>query len=149
MAEEQAGAQPVNAADRMKTEAGKTFKPPVLFVGGDGKADLAPKTAVTARVVEHVLGDKIRIGKYRPKSGYRKHTGFRASLTRIEIATRACGASAARAAAPHASIEPSAAISATALVSLVLVVIWIHPLRPDRQGLSIVFAARTSRFQAG
>lgn len=71
--------------DRLKTEAGKTFQPDVLFVGGDGKADLAPKTAVTARVVEHVLGEKIRIGKYRPKNGYKKHIGFRASLTRIEI----------------------------------------------------------------
>jgi ribosomal protein L21 len=32
-----------------------------------------------------VLGDKIRIGKRRPKSGYRKQTGFRASLSQIEI----------------------------------------------------------------
>ena len=71
--------------DRLSTEAGKTFQPSVLFIGGDGKATLAPKTTVTARVVEHVRGEKIRIGKYRPKTGYRKHTGFRASLTRIEI----------------------------------------------------------------
>ena len=72
--------------DRVKTEAGKTFQPSVLLVGGNGgSADLSPSTKVTARVVEHVLGDKIRIGKYRPKNGYRKHTGFRASLTRIEI----------------------------------------------------------------
>ena len=71
--------------DRLATDAGKTFQPGVLFVGGDGKADLSPKVAVTARVVEHVRGDKIRIGKYRPKIGFRKHTGFRAALTRIEI----------------------------------------------------------------
>ena len=71
--------------DRVKTEAGKTFQPSVLLVGGDGNADLTPSAKVTARVVEHVLGEKIRIGKYRPKNGYRKHTGFRASLTRIEI----------------------------------------------------------------
>jgi hypothetical protein len=37
------------------------------------------------KVVGHVLGDKIRIGKRRPKSGYRKQTGFRASLSQIEI----------------------------------------------------------------
>jgi len=36
-------------------------------------------------VDRHVLGDKIRIGKRRPKSGYRKQTGFRASLSQIEI----------------------------------------------------------------
>jgi large subunit ribosomal protein L21 len=71
--------------DRLKAETGKTIQPAVLLVGGDGKAELSPKTAVTARVVEHVRGEKIRIGKYKPKVGYRKHTGFRASLTRIEI----------------------------------------------------------------
>jgi hypothetical protein len=36
-------------------------------------------------VVADVRGEKIRIGKYRPKNGYRKHTGFRASLSQIEI----------------------------------------------------------------
>jgi hypothetical protein len=40
---------------------------------------------VTARVVGHVLGEKIRIGKYRPKSGYRRHTGHRSRLSQIEI----------------------------------------------------------------
>jgi large subunit ribosomal protein L21 len=91
--------------DRVKTEAGKTFHPSVLLVGGNGDADLAPKTAVTARVVEHVLGEKVRIGKYRPKNGYRKHTGFRASLTRIEIES----IGSAKAAAPaKAKAEPKA-----------------------------------------
>jgi hypothetical protein len=40
---------------------------------------------VTAKVVGHVLGEKIRIGKRRPKSGYRRQTGFRARLSQIEI----------------------------------------------------------------
>jgi large subunit ribosomal protein L21 len=72
--------------DRVATAEGKTFHPGVLFLGGDGKADLAPKgVTVTARVVGHVLGDKLRIGKYRPKTGYRRHTGFRARLSQIEI----------------------------------------------------------------
>jgi hypothetical protein len=35
--------------------------------------------------VADVKGDKIRIGKYRPKNGYKKHTGFRASLSQIRI----------------------------------------------------------------
>src|SRR5207237_6696876 len=72
--------------DRLGAEEGKTFHPDILFLGDGGKGELAPKNAtVTAKVVGHVLGDKIRIGKYRPKSGYRRHTGFRARLTRIEI----------------------------------------------------------------
>ena len=72
--------------DRLRTDEGKTFTPDVLLVGGNGEPDLSPKAGlVTARVVGHVRGDKIRIGKYRPKSGYRRHTGFRASLSQIEI----------------------------------------------------------------
>jgi large subunit ribosomal protein L21 len=71
--------------DRLKVEEGKTFQPTVLLVGGDGKTDLSPSVSVTARVLGEVRGEKLRIGKYRPKSGYRKHTGFRASLSQIEI----------------------------------------------------------------
>jgi large subunit ribosomal protein L21 len=71
--------------DHLEGDEGKTFHPDVLFVGGDGGGELSPSTSVTAKVVGHERGPKIRIGKYKPKSGYRRHTGFRASLTRIEI----------------------------------------------------------------
>ena len=72
--------------DRLAHGAGKTFQPTVLLIGGgEGGTDLSPSATVTARVVADVKGDKIRIGKYRAKSGYRKHTGFRASLSQIEI----------------------------------------------------------------
>ena len=71
--------------DRLAVEEGKTFHPEVLTLGGDGKFELAPKSQVTARVVGSPLGQKIRIGKYRPKKGYKRHTGFRAKLTQIEI----------------------------------------------------------------
>src|SRR5215475_14281866 len=71
--------------DRLDGDEGNTFQPDVLFVGGDAGGQLAPSTTVTARVVGHERGPKIRIGKYKPKTGYKKHTGFRAALTRIEI----------------------------------------------------------------
>ena len=72
--------------DRLATDEGKTFTPQLLLLGGDGAPDLSPSgVTVTARVVQHVKGDKIRIGKYRPKTGYRRHNGFRASLSQIEI----------------------------------------------------------------
>jgi len=71
--------------DRLDREEGKAFEPDVLFVGGDGGGELAPSTTVSAKVVAHERGPKVRIGKYKPKSGYRRHTGFRSSLTRIEI----------------------------------------------------------------
>jgi large subunit ribosomal protein L21 len=73
--------------DRLAADEGKTFSPRVLLVGGDGNTDLSPSTAVTARVVGHVLGDKIRIGKYRRRTGYRRHNGHRSRLTQIEIET--------------------------------------------------------------
>jgi large subunit ribosomal protein L21 len=92
--------------DRLKTDEGKTFNPVVLFLGGDGDGTLSPKTQVTAKVVGHVLGDKIRIGKRRPKSGYRKQTGFRAHLSQIEI--ESIGGVAKRAAAPAAEQEAPA-----------------------------------------
>jgi large subunit ribosomal protein L21 len=93
--------------DRLKTDEGKTFNPRVLLIGGDGKTDLTPSTTVTARVLGHTLGDKIRIGKYKKRTGYRKHTGFRASLTQIEI--EAIGAGGRKAAAkPKAEAAPAA-----------------------------------------
>jgi large subunit ribosomal protein L21 len=98
--------------DRLKTDEGKTFNPRVLLVGGNGKTDLTPSTTVTARVVGHVLGDKIRIGKYKKRTGYRKHTGFRSSLTQIEIESIGAGGRKAeakpKAEAPAAPPKPKA-----------------------------------------
>jgi len=71
--------------DRLKHGAGNSFQPKVLLIGGNGNTDLSPSATVTASVVADVKGDKIRIGKYRPKNGYKKHTGFRASLSEIKI----------------------------------------------------------------
>jgi ribosomal protein L21 len=100
--------------DRLKTDEGKTFNPVVLFLGGDGDGTLSPRTQVTAKVVGHVLGDKIRIGKRRPKSGYRKQTGFRAHLSQIEIqsiggTSKQTVAAEQEAPAPKAKSEPKAA----------------------------------------
>jgi large subunit ribosomal protein L21 len=89
--------------DRLSTGEGKTFHPHILFIGGDGKAQLNPSgTTVTARVVGHALGDKVRIGKYRPKTGFKRHTGFRAKLSQIEIEAIGAGKRGAAAAVPAA-----------------------------------------------
>jgi len=61
--------------DRVKADEGKSFTPDVLL--GDG--------TVTAKVVAHERGPKIRIGKYRRRTGYKRHNGFRAAQSRIEI----------------------------------------------------------------
>jgi large subunit ribosomal protein L21 len=83
----------------------------VLFVGGDGNAEFSPKGAqVTAKVVQDVLGDKIRIGKYKPKSGLRRHTGHRSKLTEVEITAISLKAPAREKAAaePKAEAAPKA-----------------------------------------
>ena len=73
--------------DRLAQDEGATFSPAVLLVGGEGTdPTLDPKVTVTAKVLGSVKGPKIRIGKYKKRTGYRRHTGFRASLTQIEIA---------------------------------------------------------------
>jgi large subunit ribosomal protein L21 len=92
--------------DRLKTDEGKTFHPDVLFLGGDGEGTLSPRSQVTAKVVGHVLGEKIRIGKRRAKTGYRKQTGFRAHLSQIEI--QSIGAAGRSTAAPKTAEEPKA-----------------------------------------
>jgi large subunit ribosomal protein L21 len=106
--------------DRLDREEGKTFQPDILFLGG-GKVggELSPKSAtVTAKVVGHVLGEKIRIGKYKPKSGYKRHNGYRSRLTQIEItgiggkkssSTAAPKEAAPKAAAPKEAAAPTEA----------------------------------------
>src|SRR5436853_3460404 len=90
--------------DHLGLDEGQTFEPRVLLVGGDGNTDLSPSTTVTARVVDHVLGEKVRIGKYKQRVGYKRHTGFRSRLTQIEI--ESIGAATKRAAA-KAKAEPA------------------------------------------
>jgi len=104
--------------DRLDREEGKTFQPDVLFLGGEGAGQLAPKVSVTAKVVGHERGPKIRIGKYKPKSGYKRHNGFRSSLTRIEVTGIGGKQAAAKAEPPAAAKEkgpaPKAATKAQA-----------------------------------
>jgi large subunit ribosomal protein L21 len=83
--------------DRVKTEAGKSFTPDVLL-GADG-------VTVTATVLSHERGPKIRIGKYRKRTGYKRHNGFRAATSRIEFSL---GGAKKAAAAPKAPAAVSA-----------------------------------------
>ena len=72
--------------DRVSADEGSAFTPDVRLLARDGDVDLSPSgDTVTARVVAHVRGEKLRIGKYRRRTGYRRHVGFRSSLTQIEI----------------------------------------------------------------
>ena len=86
--------------DRVRFDEGKSFEPDVLL--GEGK--------VTATVVAHERGPKIVIGKYKKRTGYKRHNGFRAATSRVQITL---GATAKRApAAKKAAATPAAAAPA-------------------------------------
>ena len=87
--------------DRLREDEGATFAPTVLLVGGNGAPQLDPGDGVvTAKVLGEAKGPKIRIGKYKKRTGYRRHTGFRASLTQIQIESIGAGKPARAAAKP-------------------------------------------------
>ncbi len=90
--------------DRVHTDEGKTFTPDVLL--GDAK--------VTVKVLAHERGPKIRIGKYRKRTGYKRHTGFRAATTRIEVSLGGKAAPAKEAAAPKVEAQAAAKPKAAA-----------------------------------
>ena len=73
--------------ERLPDDAGATVSlEPILFRSDDVVfgADLS-KVKVDAKIVEHVRGEKLRVFKFKPKRGYRKRTGHRQELTRIEV----------------------------------------------------------------
>jgi large subunit ribosomal protein L21 len=100
--------------DRLRADEGATLEPRVLLVGGNGAPDLSPSSTVTARVVGHELGEKIRIGKYRRRTGYKKHTGHRSKLTRIEIESIGAAKRAKSASKPKAEEKPVAEVEKVA-----------------------------------
>jgi large subunit ribosomal protein L21 len=68
-------------------DGAKVVLEPLLYVDGsevvDG-ADLS-KVKVEAKVLAHERGPKLRVVKFKPKRGYKRRTGHRQELTRIEI----------------------------------------------------------------
>ena len=96
--------------DRLAQDEGATITPAVLLVGGNGEPMLDPDVKVTATVLGAVKGPKVRIGKYKKRTGYRRHTGFRASLTQIQIESIGAGK---RQAAPKKEAAPEKAAAET------------------------------------
>ncbi len=60
---------------------------PLLYSGDDAvfDSDGLSKVKVEGKVVEHLRGPKLRVFKHKPKRGYKKRTGHRQELTRLEI----------------------------------------------------------------
>jgi large subunit ribosomal protein L21 len=62
--------------------------PAVLLVDGDDVTTDAKALAgatVSAKVVEHTKGPKIRIHKFKNKTGYHKRQGHRQPLTKVQV----------------------------------------------------------------
>jgi large subunit ribosomal protein L21 len=85
--------QKVKAGDVIEVEKivhdGQTMTfHPILVVDDDGKTHVgaeAAKAVVTAKPLGEKKGEKVKIFKYRPKSGYAKRGGHRQLLTMLEI----------------------------------------------------------------
>ena len=85
--------QKVKAGDVIEVEKlvheGETLTfHPILVVEDDGTTHVgseAAKATVTAKPLGEKKGDKVKIFKYRPKTGYAKRGGHRQLLTLLEI----------------------------------------------------------------
>jgi large subunit ribosomal protein L21 len=74
--------------ERLPVEDGaKAVLQPLLYVDGSNVVDgeELSKVTVEARVLGHERGPKLRIVKFKPKRGYKRRTGHRQELTRIEV----------------------------------------------------------------
>jgi large subunit ribosomal protein L21 len=95
----------------MKVDPGSSVEfEPILVVDDDGKAHHGKglaKAKVTARLLGDKKGDKIRVFKYRPKSGYRRTQGHRQLLTLLEVEEVALSPQ-RKATAPERAEEPAA-----------------------------------------
>jgi large subunit ribosomal protein L21 len=61
---------------------------PLLVVDDDGKTHVgaeAAKAVVVAKPLEEKKGEKVKVFKYRPKSGYARKSGHRQLLTVLEV----------------------------------------------------------------
>ncbi len=76
--------------DKIEGEKGKSISFEEVLLTGDEKEVLVGTpnvkgAQVTAKIVDQIQGDKVRVAKFKAKARYRRVAGFRAKLTKIEI----------------------------------------------------------------
>ena len=75
--------------DLVEAKIGDTISlPAVLLVDGETvttDAKALAKVTVTAEIVDHTKGKKIKILKYKNKTGYKKRQGHRQRYTQVKI----------------------------------------------------------------
>jgi large subunit ribosomal protein L21 len=82
---------------------------PILYRSEEAVFDKAglEKVKVTAKVIGHERGEKLRVFKFKPKRGYKRRTGHRQELTRIEVTELGLGGG-----TPRTKAKDTAAASA-------------------------------------
>jgi large subunit ribosomal protein L21 len=89
---------------------------PILYRSEQAVFDKAglESVSVTAKVLGHVRGEKLRVFKFKPKRGYKRRNGHRQELTQIEVTEITANGrkAAAKASAKPASAKPPQAASA-------------------------------------
>ena len=72
--------------EKLESEPGANVSLPVaLVVDVTTDAQALAKVAVTGEVLEHTKGPKIRIHKFKNKTGYHKRQGHRQQLTVLKV----------------------------------------------------------------
>ena len=76
--------------ERLPDAVGASVSLTPLLLAGDGSdprfdADSLGGATVSAEIVAHERGPKLRVFKFKPKRGYKRRTGHRQELTRIRI----------------------------------------------------------------
>jgi large subunit ribosomal protein L21 len=86
---------------------------PLLVVDGSDvlDGDGLSGVSISARVVAQERGPKLRVVKFKPKRGYKRRTGHRQNLTRIEVTEISVGGGGARKRGRSAAPAPVAADS--------------------------------------
>jgi len=74
-------------------EGEKVALQPLMFRSEEAVFDAAglQQVKVTATVLGHERGPKLRVFKFKPKRGYKRRTGHRQELTRIEVTEISAG----------------------------------------------------------
>jgi large subunit ribosomal protein L21 len=81
--------------EKLAADEGSTIElQPVLFAGDQSVFDVEglKKVKVSAKILGHEKGEKLRVFKFKPKRGYKRTNGHRQKLTRIEITEISHGA---------------------------------------------------------
>src|SRR6185436_19600201 len=72
--------------ERLPDDVGASVTLDTLLLAGDGDAKFEGREpSVSAEIVEHLRGPKLRVFKFKPKRDYKRRTGHRQELTRIKV----------------------------------------------------------------